>query len=142
MIRQPSLADRLLLSTAYWSTLALGITSFFLALFLLLLVSGNGSWQIQFLQPLIVACVPWMYLDVLARAYWKTHPQRARGWLMVVAAAGALTLVLVTRSVVAVDHDPEIFLVPIAVGVLSFAAVCRIIGRTRGPSDHTTSAIG
>jgi hypothetical protein len=127
-----------LLTLAYWSTLALALLGLALSLLWLALMlqptaTDGPGWRAGL--PVATAVVAWLYLDVLSLAYWRPTEQRPLVWLILVCGVGAVTLVILARGAFVPDDSVRVFGLRFAIGCLAFAAVCRMtLARLPRPS--------
>ena len=137
-----------LLVIAYWSNLSLSIIALLLSGFFGLLLLGSESssapnfWVAS--GPFLYTAITWVYLDILSQALRRPSEQRSILWLLAALVSGVVALVVYVAVVSQMSHGPRpIFLVPLAIGSISFIAVCRIALEKALPQrrKRTTSGI-
>lgn len=116
---------------AYWSNLSLSVIALLLSGFFgILLLGSESSSMLDFwvaIGPFLYTAITWVYLDILSQALRRPSEQRSIFWLLATVVSGFVALVIYAVSVSQMSHGPSpIFLVPLAIGSMSFIAVCRI----------------
>jgi hypothetical protein len=125
---------------AYWSVLLLSVIALFLSGFFLLLLLSTESrtapniWAT--VGPFWYAAITWVYLDILSLEMWRPLEQRSTAWIFAALLAGFGSLVLFVVASRGSQHGASIvFLIPFAIGSLSFSAVSRIAFGKYAPSS-------